>query len=285
MMPAADIVVTLKMRRFVYCDRVVGDGLFGPGTVLNDIELTNDPYTVIAKRDIIYDGEKIFSEGQKFEISPENTFYEIEFRKNGKVQFVQRPRVQINEEMGGFVASPDISRGATLDLYTHVSAPMAEEAKEEWEEPQEMKVKRGKEFFLNDYVASIEEVARIYSLGDMKLDSSFVGVKVTILVKGERDEYIAEPIIIFGSNSRGGLISDEISDLGLKITVSNIDPQNDEVSLIVHTRQKNWVVIKALEKPYINVLWIGTLVLMSGFGIAMVRRFREFALMKTKGME
>jgi cytochrome c-type biogenesis protein CcmF len=35
-------------------------------------------------------------------------------------------------------------------------------------------------------------------------------------------------------------------------------------------------VIKAIEKPYINVLWLGTGLLMVGFFMAMVRRFREF---------
>jgi cytochrome c-type biogenesis protein CcmF len=53
----------------------------------------------------------------------------------------------------------------------------------------------------------------------------------------------------------------------------------------VETRQKDWVVIKALEKPLINILWLGTGLLMVGFGIAMVRRFREFSLMKAKGLE
>jgi cytochrome c-type biogenesis protein CcmF len=41
-------------------------------------------------------------------------------------------------------------------------------------------------------------------------------------------------------------------------------------------RQKDWVVIKALEKPYINLLWLGTGVLMIGFVVAMRRRFKEY---------
>jgi cytochrome c-type biogenesis protein CcmF len=40
-----------------------------------------------------------------------------------------------------------------------------------------------------------------------------------------------------------------------------------------------------MEKPYINVLWIGTLILMTGFGVAMNRRIREFRKMKEKGLE
>jgi cytochrome c-type biogenesis protein CcmF len=250
-----------------------------------DIEITNDPYKVIAKRDIYYKDKKLFSAGEKFEIFPENTYYEIEFRKDSEVQFVQLPRVQVNERMGGFVASPDISRGISLDLYTHISAPMSEEAKEDWGEAEELVVKRTQEFYANDYVASIEDISRVYEVGGVQLDSTFVGVKATVKVKGERKDYIAEPIIIYGTDSRGGLIPDAINELGLKFTLSNIDPRKDEVTLTVNTRQKDWVVIKALEKPFINVLWVGTLLVMAGFGIAMTRRFREFNLMKKKGLE
>ena len=250
----------------------------------NDIELTSDPYKVIAKRDIYYKEKRMYSSGESFEIFPENTYYEIEFRKNGNHEFTLMPRVQINERMGN-VASPDISHSAKLDLYTHVSAPMTEEAKEDWSKREEIRVKRNQEFFANDYVSKVEEISRIFELGGEKLDSSFVGVKAKISVKGERHDYTIEPIIVFGSNARGGIIPDEITDLGLKISVMNIHPETDEISLGIQSRQKDWVVIKALEKPFVNVLWLGTLVLMTGFGVAMTRRFRDFNKMKEKGLE
>jgi cytochrome c-type biogenesis protein CcmF len=250
----------------------------------NDIEYTNDKYKVIAKRDIFSGKEKLFSAGETFEIYNENTYYEIEFRKDGKHEFTLLPRVQINEKMGN-VASPDISHDATLDLYAHVSAPMTEEAKEDWSEREEIRVKRGKDFFANDYVGTVEQMTRVYELGGEKLDSSFIAVKASIRIKGERKEYVTEPIIVYGSNARGGIIPDVITDLGLKISVLNVHPETDEISLGIQSRQKDWVVIKALEKPFVNVLWLGTLVLMTGFGVAMTRRFREFNKMKEKGLE
>ena len=250
----------------------------------NDIELTSNKYMVIAKRDIVYNDKKIFSAGESFEIYPENTYYKIEFKKEGKHQFTLMPRVQINEQMGN-VASPDISHGAGLDLYTHVSLPMTEEIKEDWSEREEIVVKRNKEFFANDYVGVVEQMTRIYELAGEKLDSGFVAIKAKIKIGGERQDYIVEPIIIYGTNSRGGLVPDVVSDLGLKISVLNIRPETDEIVLGIQSRQKDWVVIKALEKPYVNVLWIGTLVVMTGFGIAITRRFREFSLMKKKGLE
>jgi cytochrome c-type biogenesis protein CcmF len=245
---------------------------------------TNNPYMVVAKKDLYHNNKKIYAAGESFEIFNENTYYEIEFRKDGKKQFTLMPRVQINERMGN-VASPDISHGATLDLYTHVSAPMLDDAKEDWSEREEIRVKRNQEFFANDYVAILESMMRIDELNGEKIDSSFVAVKARIKITGKYQEYLAEPIIIFGTDSRGGIIADEVSDLGLKISVLNVHPQTDEISLGIQTRQKDWVVIKALEKPFVNVLWLGTLVLMIGFTMAMVRRFREFNKMKLKGQE
>jgi cytochrome c-type biogenesis protein CcmF len=250
----------------------------------SDVEYTDDPFTVIAKKDLEFKGKKLHTAGERFEIYPENTFYEIEFRKNGKVVFVQYPRLQVNPRFGN-MASPDINRKVSLDLYTHVSAPMTEEAKEDWSEAEEIKVKRIEQFFANDYVSSIESIERIYEVGGQKIDSSFVAIRASILVRGERQEYIAQPILIIGTQSRGGIIPGIIPELGLKISLMNVHPQTDEITLSVSTRQKDWVVIKALEKPLVNILWIGTLILMTGFTLAMVRRFREFRLMKAKGLE
>jgi cytochrome c-type biogenesis protein CcmF len=162
---------------------------------------------------------------------------------------------------------------------------MTEEAKEAWGEREEQRVKRDQQFFANDYVATVEEITRITELAGEKIDSTFVAIRAKIRVQGERHDYVAEPIIIFGSAARGGIIPDEIPDLGLKISLLNIHPETDEISLGVATRQKDWVVIKALEKPFVNVLWLGTFVLMIGFSVAMFRRFSEFSKMKEKGLE
>lgn len=250
----------------------------------SEVELTSDKYEVTARQDISYAGRKLYGVGETFEIYPENTYYKIEFRKDNKHQFTLMPRVQVNEQMGN-VASPDISHSVGQDLYTHVSLPMTDEIKEDWSEREEVTVKRGKEFFANDYVAVVEQMTRVYEFGGEKIDSSFVAVKARIQVTGEKQEYIAEPVIIYGTNSRGGIVPDVITDLGLKFSLMNIKPETDEITLGIQSRQKDWVVIKALEKPFVNVLWLGTLVLMTGFGVAMLRRFREFNKMKEKGLE
>ena len=241
----------------------------------SDVELTADPFQVVAKRDILFEGQKLYAAKDTFEIYPENTYYEIELRKGEEVSAILYPRVQVNEAMGGFIASPDISRGMSRDLYTHVSAPMNREAEVTWSELEEIRVTPGQQFFVNDYVAKLDEVNRIDNIQGVTLRDEDVAVQASISVSGERDTYFAEPIFLIKDKTQVGRISSEISELGIKITLLNIHPETGEFSLGLTTRQKDWVIIKAMEKPYINLLWLGTGVLMVGFSMAMVRRFKE----------
>ena len=242
----------------------------------NDIDLTFDPYKVVAKKDIEFEGKKILNAKDTFSINPENTYYEIELRKDGEVVASLFPRIQINPSMGGFVASPDIKRNATRDLYTHVSLPMNREEEPEWSETEETRVRIGQQFFVNDYVAVLESVTKIDRIEDIELAAEDVAVQAKIKVTGERDSYYSEPIFLIKDRAQVGRLSSEISDLGVNITLLNIHPETNEFSLGLTTRQKDWVIIKAMEKPMINVLWLGTGILMIGFSMAMVRRFKEF---------
>jgi cytochrome c-type biogenesis protein CcmF len=241
----------------------------------NYIDLTIDPYKVVATKDILFNGKKILNAKDTFEINPENTYYEIELRKDGKVEASLFPRVQINPAMGGFVASPDIKRNISRDLYTHVSLPMNREEEPEWSETEEIRTRLNQQFFVNDYVAVLEEVNRIHEIEGFKLSDEDVALQAKIKVSGERDSYYADPIFLIKDKAQVGRISSEINDLGVRITLLNIHPDTNEFSLGLNTRQKDWVIIKAMEKPLINVLWLGTGVLMVGFSMAMVRRFRE----------
>lgn len=247
-----------------------------------DVTPTGDRDLVIAKRDIVADGVT-YKANDTIDIKGENTFYEIQLRKDDHT-YTLYPRAQINPEMGGLLVSPDIYKTVSADLYTHVSSVMKPSEGEEWSKLEEMKVKIGQEFYANDYVSVLQSVERIFEVNGVKLGQEDVAVKAKIQIRGEKGDYFAEPIFVI-KDKMAGRIPDEVADLGLRLTLLNIHPETNEFALGINTRQKDWVVIKALEKPYINVLWLGTLVLMIGFGIAMTRRVREFRKMKEKGQE
>jgi len=240
-----------------------------------DVEETMDPFKVIARRDIMFKSNKLYSAKDTFDIYPENTFYEIQLSREGKVVATLFPRVQQNPAMGGILPSPDIRRNLDRDLYTHVSAPMNREAEPEWSKVEELRVKPGEKFFVNDYVAILEKVQRITELPGVRLTDEDVAVKIIIQVQGEHDTFTLEPAFLIRNREEVGRVPDESGELGIKISLLNIYPDANEFLLGLQTRQKDWVIIKAMEKPLINILWLGTGLLMIGFSVAMVRRFRE----------
>lgn len=244
----------------------------------HQLDLTDDNYKMIADVDVVEKGKTYFKAGDTVLINPENTFYEIALRKGTKEETVLYPRIQMNPSMG-MLSSPDITRGATKDLYTHVSAPMDKSVEPEWSEMEEIRVKIGQQFFVNDYVAVLKEVKPINNVGGFKLGDDDVAAQAQVAIQGENGEYLAKPIFLIRdtkSNATVGYISDDVDDLGARLTLAHIHPQEQEFTIGVNTRPKDWVVIKAMEKPLINILWLGTGLLTLGFAMAMVRRFREY---------
>lgn len=240
-----------------------------------DVEFTADPYKVIARKEILFEGKKLFNAQDTIEIFPENVFYEIQLRQNKQVAATLYPRVQINPSMGGILPSPDISRGLSRDLYTHVSSSMNRETEATWGETEEVRVKIGQQFFVNDYVAVLEKVAPIKTIKGFDLNDTDIAVQATIRIEGEHDTYFAEPIFVIRDQKEVGRFAFEVSDLAVKITLMNIHPDTQEFTLGLNRRQKDWVIIKAMEKPLINVLWLGTGLLTIGFLIALRRRLKE----------
>jgi cytochrome c-type biogenesis protein CcmF len=248
----------------------------------SDVRFTQDPFVVVARKDIDFGGKKVFNANDSIEIYPENTYYELELTDAGGTIHKLYPRVQDNPNMG-LAPSPDIKRDVVKDLYAHVDRRSTRDDIE-WSKPEEHRVRANQQFFANDYVSALERVERINEVNGMALDTSTIAVKAIIRVKGETRDYIAEPIFMI-QNRMVGKIPDEIRDLGIQFSLENIHPESGAFTVSFTTRQKDWIVLRALEKPYINVLWIGTVVVMAGFGIAMARRVREFKLMKEKGQE
>jgi len=242
----------------------------------SDVIPTFNEHVVIARKDIFSDGKKLYNALDTFRIFGENTYYEIEFRKNNKLTATLFPRVQQNEAMGGFTPSPDIRKEAGRDIYTHISAYANPAEEPDWSQQEEVTVPIGQQFFVNDYVAVLEDVHRIDKIPGYELKPEDVAVQAVVKVQGEREEYTAEPVFLIEGQKEVRVMPIEINDLGVKLVLLNIHPETNTFTLGITTRQKDWVVIKAKEFPLINVLWLGTGVLIVGFVIALIRRFRDY---------
>ncbi|MEQ9402610.1 MAG: cytochrome c biogenesis protein CcsA [Cyclobacteriaceae bacterium] len=218
-------------------------------------------------------------------INPENSYFQVEYQTEAGGQFTLYPRVQINDAMNMTVYSPDIRRTIRADMYTHVRTFPKPASEEEWSEPEEIKVPIGERFFINDYVAVLEKIEPIQEVNGARIGENDVAVKAVINVQGEYKNYTAEPVFIIKEREFVGRVDDQVNDLAFKISIQNILPQEDAVIFALQTTQKDWIIMEAVEKPWINLLWLGTFLLVVGFTIAISRRYSEFIKMRDKGVE
>lgn len=244
---------------------------------------TNDDYRMIVTTgDLSYGGKTYFKRGDTVGVRPENTYYAIQYVSAGDT-FVLFPRAQVNPNMG-LLASPDIKRFASFDLYTHVSSVPKPGEEHEWSEPQEFKAQVGDTLFLNDYVAQLVAVQKLDPAVDKEYGPFDAGVKAIVRILGRDQVFIAEPTFIIRGNEIGRK-PQELGELGIRVSLNNIDPETATFSLGVSTSQRDWVIMKAVKKPLINLLWIGTIVLIIGFGFAIRRRVQDFIKLRDKGLD
>lgn len=252
-----------------------------PGYVpRNWVEVIEGDFHGVALRDIEQNGKVYHKKGDTLALYPENTYYEVEYREpNGKI-FSLYPRAQVNERMG-LLSSPDIRRKAEKDLYTFVSSIPDPSSESQWSKTEEYKVSLKDTFFLNDYVAILDNVVRTTEVEGMNLGPDDAAVKAMVRVLDKNQEYTLSPVFVIKDRMIGRK-ADTSDELGVRIQLNEINPQTGQFTFAVNRTQRDYIVMKAMEKPLINLLWIGTLVLVIGFTMSTVRRYREYHKMKAK---
>lgn len=250
------------------------------------VDDTEDPYYKVARQSIVIDGKTYAEPGDTlYSQNPENTYYQIDFKHRGTGEtFSLFPRIQSNEQMGD-VNSPDIKKLWNRDIYTFVRVKPPFEEELEWSEKVMEEVKKGDKFFVNDYVATFDGLQRVEQVNFTELRGDDIAVKANITVLAENGEkHLIQPIYVI-KDGRVAKKPEVLKEIASRITLESINPDTGSVTLGVNTTQKDYIIIKALEKPHINVLWIGTLIMVLGFIIAIRRRYIEFQQMRDKGIE
>lgn len=245
---------------------------------------TKDPNLWVTLEDLTYNDRTYFKEGDTVQIFFENTYYRVEYRDQKGRVFSLFPRTQINEQMGGLLPSPSIMRQASRDLYTHVSSIPNPEEERQWSETQVDTLAIRDTMLVNDYFIIFEDVNVTNPNGTGQPSANDLIVNAQLRVLGRNKSHLLQPAMRIRNNQ---LANPAIfnRELGLSIKMLNIDPTNGVFTFESRTTQKDYIIMKAIEKPLINVLWIGTLVLMLGFGVATYRRYGEFVKMRNKGLE
>ena len=215
----------------------------------------------ILKKDIDIGGKKLFEKDTVEVDNPDITYFELNFtdQKNPTHTFNLFPKVQVDSNSEMIVFSPDIKSNFFEDLYVHVKTYPDPEEEIKWSEKDSIYVEINQTFFLNDYISKLEKITTKSYDTDQK---RFIA-EAQIKILASNQEYLATPAYVI-DNDKIGLIPGIVDDLGIKVYLSEILPDKELFKISFQTTQKNWVIIEAMQKPLINFMWIGFLILVLG---------------------
>jgi cytochrome c-type biogenesis protein CcmF len=220
-----------------------------------------------------------------------NTFYRVNYKviddKTKKVteEFDLYPNAQQNAKMKQIVASPDTKHYLFHDIYTHVSMVALNEEHddheghdaEKYETPVAHEVQLGDTVrFKKGYIV-VKEINRNAKIQDIVLSGNDVAVGMKLEIFANNKTYNAEPIFLLKGGNKFDF-GKTVEGAGLKLNFSNIYPSKQKLELTVaqlKPAERKWIVMKAIEFPYINLLWGGTIIMVVGFLLSIFRRNKE----------
>ena len=224
---------------------------------------------------------KDFTEKNLMYIKPQlinnRTKFIIEFTdiQDSSRRFTLIPESEVNEDMGSILSHPSRKIFFDKDIYVHVSS--IPNPKEDEVEPKyfTLTLKQGQMDSVAGHKILLQNIVNLTE--QAKKEGQMLAAGANLQVFDEDSVYEAHPVYTIGEDHKIGMIESEIPPLGLKFAFVKIDPQTQTITLQVEyiPTANEWVVIKAIEKPLINFLWLGTFILTFGFGIAMYRRMQE----------
>ena len=199
------------------------------------------------------------------------------------LQFTLNPIVQINPQMGN-VPEPSTHHFINKDIYTHITYADLSNISSDSGAGNEFTATKTHTLKVGDTMFSSNSIIVLTAL-DTKIDkikyhlkASDIAVGAMLKVIDVNDKiYSAEPVYVI-TNDVVQPVDDNLSQLGLKFTFSKIEPETHKVEIGVSESKrsaKDFVVMEAIVFPYINVLWMGCIIMIIGTVLSIRQRIRK----------
>lgn len=208
------------------------------------------------------------------------TFYKVRYDKvNEKGEttetFYLYPDAFINPKgMEGLMANPDSRHYITHDVFTYVTMVLDPEKKEDTASWRSHTVHAGDSIYYQDGFLVFNGFNRDIDLAKHNLQSDDVAVGAPLTaynLKGKLGS--VEPLFaIRGSTALQ--LEDSLREAGIYVRLANILPEED--AAVIELKQidpkDDYIVLKAIVFPYINLLWLGIIIMTFGFMLSTANR-------------
>lgn len=204
-------------------------------------------------------------------------YYDIHFQsKDGKESFDLHPNAFINYKGNeGMMANPSSKHYWDHDVFTYITSLPNPDKNKDTARFQNKLLKTGdttyysKGFFVLNKLITRDSIPT-----DAGIDPTGKATLAVIKVHSQNNTtYTAQPLLI---NQRGSLYSipDTVTSQGLIFAINDLEGPQVNMGIKESDSVLQYVTLKAYKFPFINILWLGVIIMATGIIISMIRRIQ-----------
>lgn len=204
-----------------------------------------------------------------------NIYYNVDYfskDKNGnyRKEFRLSPLIQQNPRMGN-AAEPSTRHYLTSDVYTYISYVVLSkdkqaETKDEYAAAKNFSMAKGDTVFASDAMVIFDSLSTNVDKVKYNVGPNDIAVMAHLSVRDLSKRYEANPVYVIHDNAVQP-VPVKLDNLGLQISFWKINPDNGKIDISLQEKKSNnrdFIVMKAMIFPYINVLWLGCIIMAIG---------------------
>jgi cytochrome c-type biogenesis protein CcmF len=204
-------------------------------------------------------------------------YYHLKFEKDGKESFALAPNAFVNYKGNeGLMANPDAKHYLTHDIFTYItSLPDPSKANEDTTSFKSREVAIGDTVFYSKGFAILEDVSSIKSIPGVEFGANDSASVATIKVISKTSSiFTVKPTVI---NLKGTVFAqpDTVLQESLVMQLQKVNGKKITLGVKESDAIMQYVTLKAYKFPFINLLWLGTLLMVLGFMISMAWRIQN----------
>jgi cytochrome c-type biogenesis protein CcmF len=197
-----------------------------------------------------------------------------------KEAFDLHPYILYDKGKDQFITtSPSTKHYWTKDIFTHITAASNKNLPEfqvKYDTFLQYFVDKGEALDLDSYQVKVKDIFHDYSVQGK---DTIHRLGLDIAATDGQYNYSAKPSFQF-SAGQVQYEDAEINEFGLKFSYRMVHPDRDKKHELVIFRGNRpppqFITMKAIVFPWINLLWLGAVIMVTGFAVALVRRIREY---------
>ncbi|HNA39135.1 MAG TPA: cytochrome c biogenesis protein CcsA [Chitinophagales bacterium] len=247
-----------------------GQGFSEQEIAENVLLYQNEP-TKMGKYRVTYLGDSVTAQNIYFNVRYE----ELDKKGNVRKAFTLHPNILMNNKMGN-TPVPSTLKTITSDLYTHItSAPLKEDGT-----PADSLVENTYTISVGDTIPAsrcmvvLESINPDAHIHDFKMLPNDIAIGARLKFIAIDTTYNIEPIYLVREVVATSIPA-KVDKHDVSFSLIKILPEENKLQFLVQQKLNKFIIMKAIRFPFINVLWLGCLVMTVGVFMSMLRRKKE----------